>query len=153
MTTMTTDSDVETTVRVLLPPDGPVPSQSLPVTGRHPRRVVTGRPMALPCDRSSAPDLHGSRLTRRGRLVVTFSWLVLAMAALGAVVWPQGGTDPRPSGVTAEVRSGDTLWELAARIAPEADVRETVAAIVELNGLSSGGDIRPGDTLRLPVVP
>jgi nucleoid-associated protein YgaU len=115
--------------------------------------VVTGLPVATPCDRSVAAGLHGSRLTRRGRLVVSMIWLVLAVAAVGAGVRAQGGADPRPSGVTVEVRPGDTLWQLAAEIAPDADVRDTVAAIVEINELASGADIRPGDTLWLPVVP
>ncbi|MGH8829172.1 MAG: LysM peptidoglycan-binding domain-containing protein [Jiangellaceae bacterium] len=153
MITMTPDRDVVTAVRVVIRPGPLAHFGDCPATGRRIQRVVTGLPVALPCDRSAAPGLHGSRLTRRGRLVVTMIWLVLAVAAVGAVARAQGGTDPRPSGVTVEVRPGDTLWHLAARIAPHADVRETVAAIVEINELASGADIRPGDTLRLPVVP
>lgn len=153
MATMAADRDVETTLRVVVRPGSVASPGDLPVTGRRMHRVVTGLPVAMPCDRSAAPGLHGSRLTRRGRLVVTVIWLVLAVAAIGAVVKAQGGADPRPSGVTVEVQPGDTLWQLAAEIAPDADVRETVAAIVEVNELASGADIRPGDTLRLPVVP
>lgn len=103
------------------------------------------------CDTSAAPTLHGSRLTRRGRVLVAVAWLVL----VALVVWPiVQGQESDLGSRTAPVRvqAGDTLWQLAQEIDPGGDARRIVDAIMELNGLHSGGDIRPGDTLRVPVV-
>jgi nucleoid-associated protein YgaU len=95
----------------------------------------------------------GSRLTRRGRVVVAIVWLALLGAGLGVLT----GTDPVPDGrpdvgvtTTVEVRPGDTLWGIAGQLTPGADLRETVAAIVELNDLGPEPALRPGETLVVP---
>jgi len=49
------------------------------------------------------------------------------------------------------VHPGQTLWDIAHRVAPDSDVRTTVDRIVELNGLSGAGDLRVGENLRVPV--
>ncbi|TDE14001.1 LysM peptidoglycan-binding domain-containing protein [Jiangella asiatica] len=116
------------------------------------RRRPTDRPVPAACAGSSEPSLHGARLTRRGRVVVGLAWLVLIVAGAMAFVRPWDGAAPAAADTTTvAVQAGDTLWALASEIAPSADPRETVAAIMELNGLSSATDIRPGDTLRVPA--
>ena len=51
---------------------------------------------------------------------------------------------------TVMVRSGDTLWSLAAaHTAGNADVQETIDRIVEVNHLG-GGSLQPGRILRIP---
>ena len=89
-------------------------------------------------------------LTRRGIAVVA---LVVAGAAL-ALVWlavrsappaPQAGT-PGPAVVT--VHSGDTLWMIASRVAPDVDPRAEVATLQRLNGLR-GAALLPGQRLRV----
>ena len=136
MTTLTPLPPPRLTVRV-----GPVRS------GRRPR--------AVPCERSYAADLHGSRLTARGRLVVALLWAVLAAAAAFAFLRPgAGATDVEQAETTAVVvEAGDTMWALARSIDSEADPRVVVDTIVELNGLRSGADIRAGDVLLVPVTP
>ncbi|MFC7344050.1 LysM peptidoglycan-binding domain-containing protein [Saccharopolyspora griseoalba] len=49
------------------------------------------------------------------------------------------GGDAPGAGETAVVRvhSGDTLWGIANRVAPDADPRAVVQRIVELNGLGA----------------
>ena len=48
------------------------------------------------------------------------------------------------------VRSGDTLWSIAAEVTDEgADVRETVATVREINELTHS-TIQPGQVLLLP---
>ena len=50
------------------------------------------------------------------------------------------------------VQENDTLWELASRCNPDAsfDISSAVYDICEINDIDAG-DIRPGDTLFIPV--
>ena len=48
---------------------------------------------------------------------------------------------------TVVVQPGDTLWSIAAAVAPDTDVRITVDQLIELNGSSP---IVPGQELVLP---
>ena len=101
-----------------------------------------------------APARPAARLTRRGRLLVTGLTLLLLVAA--AVVLTGGlpataGTD-RPTEVTAlrvTVAPGETLWQIAERVAPGTDPRETVARILDLNGLQTS-QVQVGTALLLP---
>ncbi len=52
---------------------------------------------------------------------------------------------------TVTVEPGQTLWGIAARVAPGADVRATVDHILELNGLARAGDLAAGQSLVVPV--
>lgn len=51
---------------------------------------------------------------------------------------------------TVTVAPGDTLWDIASRRYPGADVREKVFQIEQLNGLS-GPTILAGERLRVPA--
>ncbi|MBB5789760.1 LysM peptidoglycan-binding domain-containing protein [Jiangella mangrovi] len=151
MATTTYIPPFETRTRVVIEPER---TDELP--RRHvARRRPSGLPAPVACAGSAEPTLHGARLTRRGRVVVAFAWLLLLVAGVLAFVRPWEGGEGAGAGsavvTTVEVRGGDTLWELATDVAPTADPRETVAAIMELNGLSSAGDIQPGDLLKLPA--
>jgi Tfp pilus assembly protein FimV len=115
------------------------------------------RPARRPAGTAAAPVGPAptpARLTRRGRLLVTALTLLMLVAA--AVVLTGGipataGTDHgRP--VTAErvtVAPGETLWQIAERVAPGTDPRETVAQILELNGLQTS-QVQVGTALLLP---
>jgi hypothetical protein len=48
-----------------------------------------------------------------------------------------------------EVEDGQSLWSLAETIAPQADPREVIADVVQLNGLPSA-DVQPGERLAIP---
>ncbi|WP_435735646.1 LysM peptidoglycan-binding domain-containing protein [Cellulosimicrobium sp. PMB13] len=91
------------------------------------------------------------RLTRRGRivLVVAVALLVLLGARVGSAV---AGSAGEPEEVRVHVvAAGETLWDHAAALAsPGEDLRDVVARIVELNGLSSSG-LQAGQRLVLPV--
>lgn len=113
----------------------------------HPR---PGGPRPVACDRSYEPDLHGSRLTGRGRVVVGLIWVLMALAVVAMISRPAGVPAPADTS-TVVVEAGDTLWSLAEGLVPEGDRRVTITQIVELNGLSSAGDIHPGDVLVVPV--
>jgi len=86
---------------------------------------------------------------RRRRLAAAVVGLgiVLAAGKAGAAL---GGTttlapaERRPHVVTVVVEPGDTLWSIAQRLAPEADTREVVDAIVAARGTAT---IVPGETV------
>ena len=140
-------------------------SSDLSRQGGEPARVIplaparrphsAGRPQSAPrplaCSGSAAPGVHGGGLTARGRFVVGLAWVLLVVA--GALAFIRPWDDAASVGPTTTVRleSGDTLWGLAGSIAPTADVRETVATILELNDLDSAGEIQAGDALIVPV--
>ena len=100
--------------------------------------------------------LRGSlRLTRRGRLVVSTSCLVVAIGVALTKPWGSsaGTTTAQAQGSTTArvtVAQGRTLWQIALSIAPTTDPRITVERIRELNGLPDSA-IRAGQELLIPV--
>ena len=81
--------------------------------------------------------------------MVVLVWLL--MAAVAALpLFRSADVELPASTTTIVVEPGDTLWTLADEIDPKANPRTMVDAIVELNGLRSGGDIHPGDQLVVP---
>jgi nucleoid-associated protein YgaU len=106
-----------------------------------PRRTAAARP--------SAPV----RLTHRGRLVLALALaLVAGLAVLGlglggaSAVRGTGG----PVTTTVVVQPGETLWQIAQRVAPGADPRLTVDRLQRLNGLD-GALVVPGQELVVPI--
>lgn len=84
--------------------------------------------------------------------------VITAFVLVGGLLWAGGRMlPPGPSGAVArpvaaawyEVRSGDTLWAIARRVAPDADPRAVVQALLEVNDLP-GPRLRPGQMLVLP---
>lgn len=50
-----------------------------------------------------------------------------------------------------QVKTGDTLWDLAATYAPAySDIREYVAILKQVNRIRSDELLRPGETLIIP---
>ena len=95
------------------------------------------------------------RLTRRGRVVLTM--LVALPIVIGAMVFALNGGGAAATGEQTHVtfhyvtvQSGDSLWSVASRIAPNADPRDVIADLVNLNGLSSAV-VTPGQQLAIPT--
>ena len=93
-------------------------------------------------------DAAPLRLTRRGRravalLVAAFGALLVALALQSAPAAP--ASHPAPATVT--VQPGDTLWSIAAAVAPQRDPRAEVDALQRLNHLSAVALV-PGQVLR-----
>ena len=106
------------------------------------------RPVHQPAVRRSTV-----RLTRRGRVVVLLASLVLAFAvgilvAAGSVATGAAGT-PEPTKVIT-VGSGDTLWQIAADLADDGDVRSMMTKIESLNAMD-GGMLTAGQRLVVPA--
>ena len=91
------------------------------------------------------------RLTRRGRVVVLGALAVVASVA-SAVLFTTASraSDDHSAPVpTITVRSGDTLWDIAAAASSRDGGWARVDEIRRLNHLASN-DVRPGQVLLLP---
>jgi LysM repeat protein len=73
--------------------------------------------------------------------------LVFALNGGGAVAT---GEQTHVSFQYVTVESGDSLWSVAERVAPNADPRDVIADIVSLNGLDSAV-VSPGQQLAVPA--
>ena len=141
------------------PTTGPVPPLAFPV--RPALRVLDGGRSTRHLERRAT--LRRRRSVALALLATVAVALVLLVGAVSTRL--AGGGDPssavgNPSPTSAValraaevaasswvVAPGDTLWSIAAEIAPEADVRATVEQLVELNG---DDPIIVGQELRIP---
>jgi LysM repeat protein len=151
MSTITAQPDARAMVR-----SNTVQSMMVRSTKVRPQTVAqetvrTGivRPAATP---ARTARVH---LTRRGRAVLT------ALAAIplivGATVFAFNGGAAIASGeaVSASfshvtVAAGESLWEIAETVAPAADPRDVVSAIIDLNQLPNSLVV-PGQSLAIPA--
>ena len=106
------------------------------------------RPLATVVPLFAPDDAPSLRLTRRGRRVIAA--VVLALA--GALLWLAARSAPSPAATgrapaTVTVQTGDTLWSIAARVAPQTDPRAEVDTLLRLNHLG-GPALVPGQVLR-----
>lgn len=120
------------------------------------QQLLSGSEERQPERPATLPPL---RLTRRGRIVLIGIPLVLLAALLlslaGFFNSPAKASDSAAdlettSAVTVTVQSGQSLWGIAATVAPERDARDVVADIVQLNNLSAGA-VFPGQQLFVPA--
>jgi Tfp pilus assembly protein FimV len=97
------------------------------------------------------------RITRRGRRVLTAVVALPISIALGAAIIGGGAAlasrdvgAPASSFRTVTVEAGESLWAIAQRVAPTADPRDVVDAIVQLNALNDV-TVSPGERLAIPA--
>jgi nucleoid-associated protein YgaU len=103
-----------------------------------------------------APEMRasGRRLTRRGRVLLLAVLTLLLTAAL--VGWGAARSGLASTGTgrhgdtTVIVAEGDTVWSIAAQVAPRADRRTVVRQIIATNHLH-GPHIEPGQRLVVPA--
>ena len=99
----------------------------------------------------SSGGLAPVRLTRRGRVAVVLS-LLAALSGVGSLVGHvTASAGERVVTRSVTVRPGETLWELASRIAPQADPRVVVAQLEAANHLS-GRTVQAGQRLVISGV-
>lgn len=114
--------------------------------------VAITQPRLLTFDTSPRSVRPTEATYRRRRLLVLGAALVLAALVLAAVSSLQlapPSFDGEPAAtVTYVVEPGDTVWSIAAALAPDADPRPLVDEIVEANG---GARLDVGQRLVLRV--
>ncbi len=101
-----------------------------------------------------------SRASHRRRPITPATTVMLALLAAGITLWlgwvaqfssVVDGTAPVPARLAVvQVQSGETLQQVAHRVAPGAPVDGVMQRIRELNGLQSGA-LAAGQTLIAPV--
>lgn len=112
-----------------------------------PGRVVFRAPGAPPEGAVAACGLA----RRRGEWlwltsVAIFTFLIVMLVGLFG-----HGDAPRTGGTAVvEVHAGDTLWDIAGRVAPDSDPRAVVDQTVELNGLDENVT-QAGRLLLVPI--
>ena len=111
--------------------------------------ISAHHPMPRPSLRLVPPPRRAPAYGLRRLLVLVALTLLLALAALvadaafGALsATPEGaarsaGADPAASAEVYVVQPGDTLWSIAAEMAPDADPRAVVDELIHLNGSAS----------------
>ena len=97
------------------------------------------------------------RLTVRGRRVLAALAALPAVLALGIAIIGGGAAlasreagSPVGTFTTVTVSAGDSLWSIAEEVAPSADPRDVVDAIVRLNALE-GVTIESGQLIAIPM--
>jgi LysM repeat protein len=85
-------------------------------------------------------------------VLVLTSMAAITALVLGPLATPAAATSTttRPALATIVVHPGETLWSIANRVAPNADPRETITALREVNNLPSA-DVYPGEQLVVPA--
>jgi len=89
------------------------------------------------------------RITRAGRLALTLTVLVAAVAL--AVALFSGGASATVIDHSTTVRPGQTLSEIATQQLPQLSMGEAVAQIQVVNNLT-GSEVHAGQTLLIPRV-
>lgn len=129
-------------------PPVPVPPSAPPVRGRQVGGVAHRR-ISGPTQR----ELAAARVpaSRSGRLASVVAAATVTAALVGGLGWIGQGASLRipPQTVVIRVGGGETLWDVARRVAPQSDQRAVVHRIRDLNGIV-GSAIEPGQRLQVP---
>jgi hypothetical protein len=124
------------------------------------RRLPADRRIAVACAEpgnavltvtSTERDLYSRRRAWAGAAVVGIGlmMLVLFLAFFGRVV--ESGAEPAATGTAVvHVQAGESLGDIASRIAPEMPTEAVVERIMNLNAMSNSA-LSPGQALVTPV--
>lgn len=124
------------------------------------RRPRSRRPMGAPLQYRGTGVLM-SRASHRRRPVTPLATVMMALVAAAITVWlglvaqlgaaRESPAIPAPARLAVvQVQTGESLEQLAQRVAPDAPVRAVVAQIRDLNELHSAA-VDAGQTLIAPV--
>ena len=116
--------------------------------------VTTRVPRPVQARTSAGPERAALRLTARGRVLLALFGAVVLSVVLGIGHLPASHAGDRPTTppktATVVVQPGQTLWQIASRVAPGTDPRTTVHRIEELNGLTTA-TVSAGQRLYVPA--
>ncbi|MCA1820764.1 MAG: LysM peptidoglycan-binding domain-containing protein [Pseudonocardia sp.] len=84
-------------------------------------------------------------------MVALSATVIVTLSVVAGLSWLGQSTDPAIPGRTTVVRvgAGETVWDVAARVAPRSDPRGVVERIVQLNGLRDV-ELVPDQQLQVP---
>jgi len=124
------------------PPVPPVPGPPMVAPVR--RRVVVAA-----MGRAEAVHVLASRPSRLAQLVAAAT---VTLAVCGGLGWVSQAPSSGVPAETAVIRvgAGETVWDVAQRVAPKSDQRAVVERIRKLNGMASSA-IQPGQQLQVPA--
>jgi hypothetical protein len=97
---------------------------------------------------ASEARIPAPRLTRAVRLAAAAAVTVCVVGGLGWIGQAAGPAVPAETTLT-QVGAGETVWDVAQRVAPKSDQRAVVERIRQLNGMASSA-IQPGQQLQVP---
>jgi hypothetical protein len=137
-----------------------IPAAGAPPARPVTRRAATRRPGGTPVQHRRSGVMM-SRASHRRRPITPATTVLLALVAAAFTVWlgliaQSGGvvgtpTEKIPSRLAVvQVHSGESLQQVAQRVAPDAPVAQVVQRIRELNDLGSAS-LDPGQTLIAPM--
>ena len=101
---------------------------------------------------SASPKSH-LKMTRRGRavlLVIVAIPLVILALVIGARASSATATHESGHLTSITVGTGQSLWQVATKIAPQSDPRDVIADIMSVNQLDSAA-VYPGEKLNIPA--
>jgi hypothetical protein len=132
------------------PIGGPRPAAA---TRRHLERSPVRRPAGLAVAPPARLPVTSCGPAYRRRRLIALILVALATAAVvaGLLTLRAAAADdgvPQRTAVV-EVHSGETLWDLAERVAPQSPPQAVVERIRELNGIR-GSTVHPGQPLLVP---
>lgn len=95
------------------------------------------------------------RITHRGQVALVILVTLVLTIVMSVFVLGTAGASASAEGASAEpayisVQAGETLWQLAEKLDPNADPRDLIAEIVALNDLPSS-TVEAGQRLALPL--
>ena len=86
-----------------------------------------------------------------GQVVALSATVIVTLSVVAGLSWLGQSADPAMPEHTAVVRvgAGETLWDVAARVAPRSDPRAVVERIEQLNSLTDT-EVVPDQQLQVP---
>jgi LysM domain len=140
--------------RALPAPPTPVPPRVAPVRGRRLACSAQGRVLAPAVGGAQAAHPSALWSGRVRRVVAAITVTLAVVGGLGWIGpgWIGPGASPGIPAQTAVIRvgAGETVWDVARRVAPQSDQSAVVERIRQLNGIV-GSAITPGQQLQVPL--
>jgi len=132
----------------LSPPPAPVSPFDPFADGQRTASPARGRALASAVGTVETVRSPAQRTGRGARLVAA---VTVTLAVVGGLGWIGQGTHPRfpTNTVVVQVGAGETIWDVARRVAPRSDQRDVVERIRQLNQIV-GSAVSPGQQLQVP---